>query len=99
MTFKSDKQRKAVMAKLNRGGTRSSVKPIIISNLKNKKEERKFLKKGIRPFFNVVISNKKMRIIEGIKTKKSAIKIAKEFKNSTIMKEFPKPFKSFEFKK
>ena len=37
MAFKSDKQRKAVMAKLNQGSVRSDVKPEIINNPSNKK--------------------------------------------------------------
>tara|TARA_R100001530_G_scaffold129397_1_gene99701 strand:+ start:2596 stop:3003 length:408 start_codon:yes stop_codon:yes gene_type:complete len=37
MKFKSDKQRKAVMAKLNQGSVKSDVKPKIINNPSNKK--------------------------------------------------------------
>jgi hypothetical protein len=36
MTFKSDRQRKAVMAKLNQGSVRSDVKPVLQPTGKNK---------------------------------------------------------------
>jgi len=39
MVFKSDRQRKAVMAKLNQGQTRSDTKPSILGRLKAKEKE------------------------------------------------------------
>ena len=43
MVFKSDKQRKAVMAKLNQGSVKSDVKPEIINNPSNKKAVMDYL--------------------------------------------------------
>ena len=45
MTFKSDKQRKAVMAKLNQGSVRSDVRPVLQPTGKNKmaKKRRKII--------------------------------------------------------
>jgi hypothetical protein len=44
MAFKSDRQRKAVMAKLNQGSVRSDVKPVLQPTGKNKMAKRKSMK-------------------------------------------------------
>ena len=50
MPFKSDKQRKAVMAKLNQGSTRSNIRPQITLRMTPRltKTEREFIGKKIR---------------------------------------------------
>ena len=83
MVFKSDRQRKAVMAKLNQGSVRSDVNPTI-KDITGRKLKIRIKKKDNR----FVVKDSQNRTIAVGKTKPSAIKRAR-----WILTGFSKGFK------
>ena len=63
MTFKSDRQRKAVMAKLNQGSVRSDVKPVLQPTGKFRRDN--IVNKNIPDFVNnKTITEKEMKLLQ-----------------------------------
>ncbi|MAH51503.1 hypothetical protein CMI37_37150 [Candidatus Pacearchaeota archaeon] len=63
MVFKSEKQRKAVMAKLNQGSVRSDVRPIIVIQKDNILKQFDIVKStGLAPSQNIILASRKNRI-------------------------------------